>query len=217
MAISILLADDHTILRQGLHVLLDAEANFHVVGETGDGLEVLQLVDKLHPDVVVLDLEMPGLKGLEVTRQIHQRHPEIRVIILSMHAKEAYVLEALKNGASGYVLKGSEAKELTEAINQASMGLRYLSQPLTERAIEAYLEKTQDQSLDPYDTLTNREREILHMAAEGKSNTEIGRLLVISARTVEVHRTKMMRKLGLKSENDLIRYALRRGILPMEE
>lgn len=217
MSISILLADDHAILRQGLRALLAQERDMQIVGETGDGLEVLELVERLGPDVVVLDLEMRGFKGLEITRQIRQHHKRTQVVILSMHSKEAYVLEALKNGASGYVLKGSEARELIQAIRQATRGLRYLSPPLTERAIEAYMQKAQDQSLDPYETLTDRERQILHLVVEGESNRAIAKRLVISARTVETHRAKMMRKLGLNNQADLIRFALRRGIIPMED
>lgn len=216
MSISILLAEDHVIVRQGLRALLTAEPDFRIVGETGDGLEAVRLVEVLKPDVIVLDLEIPSLKGLEATRQIRGHNPRTHVVILSMHAKEAYVLEALKNGASGYVLKGSEAQELITAIRLATQGMRYLSPPLTENAIEAYLQKSQEQNLDPYETLTDRERQILHLVAEGMSGTEIARRLVISARTVEVHRSKMMRKLGLKGDKALIRYALRRGIIPME-
>jgi two-component system response regulator NreC len=216
MSISILLVEDHVIVRQGLHALLAAEPDFHIVGDTGDGLEAVRLAEALKPDVIVLDLEIPSLKGLEVTRQVHLRHPNIHVVILSMHAKEAYVLEALKNGASGYVLKGSEAQDLISAIRLATQGMRYLSPPLTEQAIEAYLQKSQEQNFDPYETLTDRERQILHLVAEGLSGTEIAKRLVISARTVEVHRSKMMRKLGLKGDKDLIRFAIRRGIIPME-
>jgi two-component system, NarL family, response regulator NreC len=216
MSISILLAEDHVIVRQGLHALLAAEPDFRIVGDTGDGLVAVQLVETLKPDVIVLDLEIPSLKGLEVTRQVRQHHPHTHVVILSMHSKEAYVLEALKNGASGYVLKGSEAQELITAIRLATQGRRYLSPPLTENAIEAYLQKSQEQDFDPYETLTDRERQILHLLAEGLSGTEIAKRLVISARTVEVHRSRMMRKLGLKGDKDLIRYAIRRGIIPME-
>jgi len=216
MSISILLVEDHVIVRQGLNALLAAEPDFRIVGDTGDGLEAVRLAETLKPDIIVLDLEIPSLKGLEVTRQVHQHHPNIHVVILSMHAKEAYVLEALKNGASGYVLKGSEAQELISAIRLATQGMRYLSPPLTENAIEAYLQKSQEQNFDPYETLTDRERQILHLVAEGLSGNEIARRLVISARTVEVHRSKMMRKLGLKGDKDLIRFAIRRGIIPME-
>jgi two-component system response regulator NreC len=216
MSISILLAEDHAIVRQGLQALLTAEPDFRIVGDTGDGLEAVRLVEALKPDVIVLDLELPSLKGLEVTRQIHLHNPHTHVVILSMHTKEAYVLEALKNGASGYVLKGSEAQELITAIRLATQGIRYLSPPLTENAIEAYLQKSQEQNLDPYETLTDRERQILQLVAEGLSSSEIAKRLVISSRTVEVHRSKVMRKLGLRGDKDLIRYALRRGIIPME-
>jgi DNA-binding NarL/FixJ family response regulator len=133
-----------------------------------------------------------------------------------MHAKEAYVAEALDYGASAYVLKGSEAKELTHAIRLALQGERYLSPPITEQALEAYRYQTRGQSMDPYDTLTNRERQILHLAAEGLSSTEIADKLVISSRTVEAHRARMMQKLGLHSQTDLVRFALRKGIIPME-
>lgn len=217
MTISILLADDHTILRQGLHVILTDQPGFEVIGEASDGLDVLKKVEELRPDVVVLDLGMPKLGGLEVIRAIHKRFTETRVVVLSMHAKEAYVLEALKNGASAYVLKGSEADELIHAIRNAMDGLRYLSPPLTERAIEAYMEKTLEQEMDPYETLTGRERQILHMAAEGFSNSQIADQLVISPRTVETHRSKMMRKLNLKSHTDLIRYAIKRGIILIDD
>jgi len=217
VSISIVLADDHTILRQGLRALLEAEADFSVVADTGDGLEVLGLVDTFHPNIVVLDLEMPGVKGLEVTRQIQKQHKETRVVILSMYAKEAYVLEALKNGASGYVLKGSEVQDLILAIRRAISGQRYLSPPLSERAIDVYLESATGQILDPFETLTNRERQILHLAAEGFSSTEIANRLVISTRTVETHRSRMMRKLGLKNQVDLIRYSIKTGIISLEE
>jgi two-component system response regulator NreC len=217
MTISILLADDHAILRQGVRALLASEPDFSVVGETGDGLEALELAESLKPNIIVLDLELPGMKGLEVARQISQVNQHTRVVILTMYSKEEYVLEALKNGASAYVLKGSGAEELIQAIYQVMKGMRYLSPPLTERAIEAYLQKTQDQTLDRYETLTNRERQILHLATQGLSNPEIAERLVLSARTVEVHRGKMMHKLNLHNQADLIRFALRRGILPMED
>jgi DNA-binding NarL/FixJ family response regulator len=215
--ISIVLADDHAILRQGVNVLLAEEPEFEVIAETGDGLEALQLTQSLRPDILVLDLEMPGLKGLEVLRQIQNKIPETHVVILSMHAKEAYVIEALRYGAMGYVLKGSNANELIQAIRQAAKGLRYLSPPLSERAVEAYMQKAQEQTLDPYDTLTNRERQVLYLAAEGFSSTMIGERLMISSRTVETHRAKMMHKLNLHNQTDLIRYAIQKGIIPLEE
>lgn len=213
---TIVLADDHHIVRQGLRALLEAEPDFGLVGETGDGLEAVQLAERLRPDVIVLDLMMPGLNGLEATRQIAARAPQTRVVILSMHANEAYVLEALRNGAAGYVLKDSSAAELVRAVREVVAGRRYLSPPLSERAIEAYVQKAQETPQDPYDALTNREREVLHLAAQGHSSAEIAARLSLSPRTVETHRAHLMRKLGLRSQTDLIRYALQRGIIPLE-
>jgi DNA-binding NarL/FixJ family response regulator len=214
---TILLADDHQLVRQGLRVLLEAEHDFRVVGETGDGLEALRLVERLKPDVLVADLMMPGLNGLEVARQISQRSPRTHVIILSMHANEAYVLQALKNGAAGYLLKDSSAADLARAVREAMAGRRYLSAPLTERAIEAYAEKAKSDTLDLYETLTTREREVLNLAAEGKTSAEIASRLCISPRTVETHRANLMHKLNLQNHTDMIRYALERGILPLEK
>jgi len=213
---TIVLADDHHLVRQGLRSLLEAEPDFSIVGETGDGLEAAQLVERLRPDVLVLDLMMPGLNGLEVTRQVGQRSPRTHVVILSMHPNEAYVLEALRAGAAAYVLKESTSAELVRAVREAVAGRRYLSPPLSERAIEVYMQKAESAALDPYETLTAREREVLHLAAEGHTNAEIADRLFISRRTVETHRANLMRKLGLRTQTDLISYALRRGILPME-
>lgn len=215
--ITIILADDHRIVRQGLRALLEAEPDLQLIGETGDGLEAVQLVRRRQPDVVVLDLMMPSINGLEATRQISDCRPQTHIIILSMHADEGYVLEALRNGAAGYVLKDSSADDLVRAVREVVAGRRYLSAPLSERAIEVYMQKARETSLDPYEKLTNREREVLHLAAEGHSSAEIAERLSISSRTVETHRANMMRKLDLHSQTDLIRYALKRGIIPMEE
>jgi DNA-binding NarL/FixJ family response regulator len=216
MSISILLADDHTILRQGLSALLAAEPDFFILGEASTGLETLQKVQTLDPDVLVLDLALPDINGLEITRQVRHCHPRTRIVILSMHAKEAYVLEALNNGASAYVLKGSEARELIQAIHGAMQGIRYLSPPLSDQSLEAYIQLTRGQELDPYETLTNRERQILHLAAGGCSNHEIARRLTISPRTVEVHRAKVMAKLDLHNQSELVRFAIQHGILTLD-
>jgi len=214
--ITIVLADDHPVVRQGLRVLLEAEPDFAIVGEVADGLEVAPLVERLKPNVLVLDLMLPGLNGLEVTRQVHQRTPQTRVIILSMYGNEAYVLEALRNGAAGYVLKAASGAELVRGVREVIAGRRYLSPPLSDSAVEAYVERAKTAPLDAYETLTTREREVLHLAAEGRSNTEVAARLGISARTAETHRANLMRKLGLHSQTELVRYALRRGILPPE-
>ncbi len=214
-ATRIVLADDHDIVRQGLRAVLEAAGDFTVVGESADGLEVPALVDRLRPNVLIVDLMMPGLSGLEVIRQVHERCPQVRIVVLSMHASEPYVLEALRNGAAGYVLKESSTAELVQAVREVTAGRRYLSQPLSDRAIQAYAEHADAAApLDPYETLTTREREVLHLAAEGHSSTEIAAKLGISPRTAETHRANLMRKLNLQGHTDLIRYALRRGLLP---
>ena len=213
---TIVLADDHTIVRQGLRVLLEAETDFSVIGEAADGLEVPDLVQRLRPDVLVLDLMMPGVNGLEVVWQIRQTSPETRVIILSMHASEAYVVAALRNGAAGYVVKDSSAAELLQAVREVVQGRRYLSPPFSQRSLEVYLEKAQGTPVDVHDTLTAREREVFHLAAAGHISSEIATMLSISPRTAEAHRASLMRKLGLRSQGDLISYALQRGIISIE-
>lgn len=213
---TIVLADDHHLVRAGLRSLLEAEPDFEVVGEAADGLTAIQMVERLSPDVLIADLMMPDLNGLEVTRHVSQSTPATRVVILSMHANEPYVLEALRNGASAYVLKESRADDLVHAVHEVLLGRRYLSPPLSERAIQSYISKTQAETLDPYETLTTREREILHLTAQSYSATEIAERLSLSPRTVETHRANLMRKLDLHTQTDLIRYALRRGIIPLD-
>lgn len=215
--ITFVLADDHHIVRQGLRSLLEGEADFEVVGDVSDGLEAVRMVESLKPDILVLDLMMGGLNGLEVTRQVSKQSPKTAIIILSMYNNEAYVLEALKAGAKGYVLKESTTDELVKAVREAVIGRHYLSASLSERAIENYIEKSKETYIDPYDTLTTREREVLHLAAQSYTNAEIAERLYISRRTVEVHRANVMHKLGLRSQPHLIRYAMKRGILPPDD
>jgi two-component system response regulator NreC len=215
--ITLVLAEDHHIVRQGIRSLLEAEADFEVIGEVSDGLEAVRMVEKLHPNILVLDLMMSGLNGLEVARQVSKQSPKTAIVILSMYNNEAYVLEALRAGAKGYVLKDSTAAELVKAIREAEIGRHYLSASLSERAIENYIEKSKETYLDPYDTLTTREREVLHLAAQSCTNAEIAERLYISRRTVEVHRANVMHKLGLRSQPQLIRYAMKRGILPPDD
>jgi two-component system response regulator NreC len=216
MAVTILLADDHHVMRQGLRMLLEAQEDFRVVAEAGDGLEAVKLVERLKPHVLIVDLMMPGINGLEVARQVSHHSPQTRIIVLSMYGNEPYVLEALRNGAVGYVLKDADAAELLRAVHEVVAGRRYLSPPLSEHAIEAYLQKAQDAVLDLHETLTTREREVLQLAAEGRTNADIAAVLYVSPRTVETHRAHLMHKLGLHTQADLIRYALKRGILPMD-
>ncbi len=213
MTAKILLADDHAIVRDGLKALLKSEVDFEVIGEAADGLEAVQMVDRLRPDVLVLDLMMPGLTGLEVTRQVSRL---THVIILSMHANEAYVIEALRKGAMGYVMKDSTSADLVKAIRDVLSGKRYLSQPLSESMVDALLKRSKTSELDPYETLTTREREVFQLVAQGKSNLEISELLTLSPRTVEIHRANMMHKLNLESQADLIRLAIKRGVILLD-
>lgn len=213
---TIVLADDHPIVRQGLRAMLEAEPDLAVLGEVANGLEVADVVERLQPHVLVLDVLMPGLGGLEVAQQVSQRSPQTRIVMLSMYSNEAYVLEALRKGATGYVLKDASDDELVQAVRAVAAGKRYLSAPLSERAIETYLERAVPDPLDQYDTLTAREREVLQLAAEVSTNAEIATRLGISIHTAETYRANLMRKLNLHSQADLLRYALRRGILPME-
>jgi DNA-binding NarL/FixJ family response regulator len=211
--IEIVLADDHQVVLEGFKALLGAEPDFRVVGEATDGLGVAPLVERLRPEVLVVDLMMPGLGGLEVVRQIHQKHSDVRIAVLSMHANEAYVVEALKNGASAYVLKQAPARALVEAIRAIAAGGRYLSPPLSEDKIAAYQQRTRAATVDLYDTLSTREREVLKLAAEGLTNAAIGERLQIGKRTVETHRANLIRKLDLKSQADLVRFAIHRGLV----
>ena len=215
--IEIVLADDHRIVRQGVKALLENEPDFSIVGEAGDGLRTVEITAQLRPHILVVDLMMPSLNGLEVIRQVAKLSAKTRAIMLSMYMNEPYVLEALRNGAYGYVLKESDMSDLIHAIREASAGRRYLGHPLSERAMEAYLEKTADTYLDLYDMLTTREREVFQLAVDGHTNSEIAASLFISPRTVEIHKANMMRKLCLRTHTDLIKYALKRGLIPMEE
>ena len=212
-AITIVIADDHHVVRQGLCALFERERDFLVTGEAVHGREVAGVVERLKPHVLVLDLMMPGLNGLEVIRQVRRRMPDTRIVVLSMHADVSYVVEALRNGASAYVLKSASSGEVVKAVREVIAGRRYLSLPLSTRAIESYAEKTRGGALDIYETLTPREREVLHLAAEGYGNPDIATRLSISVRTAEVHRANLMRKLGLHRHAELVRYALQRGLV----
>ena len=213
---TIVLAEDHHIVRHGLKAVLAAERDFKLLGEAADGLETVRQVERHQPNVLVLDLTLPRLHGLEVARQVRTAAPQTRVLILSMHANEAYVLEALRNDAAGYLLKDDSGTDLVRAVREVAAGRRFLSAPLSELAIQAYIQrKSQDTAQDMYEALTDREREVLQLASEGSSYAEIAEKLFISPRTAETHRTNLMRKLNLKTQTDLVRFAIRRGILPM--
>ncbi|HJT75810.1 MAG TPA: response regulator transcription factor [Gemmataceae bacterium] len=211
MPVKLLLADDHQIVRQGVWAVLRTQPGFHLAGEAADGPDAVRQAERLQPDVLVLDLMLPGLNGLEVARQVGRRSPRTRIVMLSMHAHEAYVGESLRAGASAYVLKEAGADELLLAIRSVLAGRRYFSPPLSEPAVPALAPAAAP--LDPYDTLTGREREVLQMTAEGQSGGEIARRLFISPRTVESHRANLLRKLGLRNLKEMVRYAVERGLL----
>lgn len=214
MSITVVIADDHLVVRRGLRALLESESGITIVGEAADGREALDKVAELDPDVLVLDLVMPGTSGLEVLRKLSERRARTRVVVLSMHASEAYVVEALRAGAIAYVVKEASASELVDAVQHAAKNRQFLSSPLSESRLEAYAIRATS-SPDPYDALTAREREVLELAAQGLTNPEIGKKLAISPRTAETHRANLLRKLGLKGQKELIRYALRRGIVDL--
>jgi two-component system, NarL family, response regulator NreC len=216
---TIVLADDHPIVRQGMRGLLELEPGFVVVGEAGDGREAMELVERLQPDVAILDLMMPELNGLEVARRALRLSPRTRVVILSMYSDEPHVLEALRAGAMAYILKGTSTETLIFALREAMAGRRYLSPPLSDRAVEVYLAQIGTAALptDRYELLTAREREVLELVARGASYAEIADKLTISPRTAETHRTNLMRKLDLKTSADITLYAVQRGLIDPEQ
>ena len=206
------IADDHEIVRRGIRSLLETDPTCQVVAEVADGLAAVQAVDKYKPQVLFLDLNLPRLHGLEVLKQVRASQPATKVIVLSMHNDEPYVIEALRGGAAAYLLKGSESQEIGKALKEVLAGHRYLSAPLSEWAINALTTRLPDAS-DPLATLSPREREVLQLAAEGLGNAEIAEKLFISPRTAETHRANLMRKLGLQSQTDLVRFAVRKSLI----
>jgi two-component system response regulator NreC len=229
--IHVLLAEDHPIVRCGLRALLEAMPGVVVVGESGDGSEVVDLVLQLDPDVVLLDITLPHQTGLEIVATLTQKRVRARVLILSMHDEEEYVLKALRNGASGYMLKSADLEELKLAIRSVLEGHRYLSTPLSNRAIDAYVigaqepakaeaprsEAVHESPKEDPDGLTSRQREVLQLMAEGYGNSQIGHRLGISPRTAELHRAHVMRKLKLHSQTDVVLYAIQRGLISVEK
>ena len=210
----LLLGDDHAMLRHGLKKILEDRHDWRVVGEAGNGRDAVREALALKPDIAVLDIGMPLLNGLEATRQIVRHTPSVRVLILSMHTDQAYVSQALQAGAKGYVLKESAATELVEAISALASGKSFFSPPVAQVVFDDYTRRlTAKGIMDPYDALSEREREVLQLVAEGRSSKEIGELLSISPATVETHRAHLLQKLGLHNTVEVVRYAARRGIV----
>ena len=215
--ITILLADDHPVVRQGVRALLETQEDFEVIGETADGLEGLRLVKQLKPDILVADVSMPGLNGLDLTKQVTQFSSHTRVIILSMHSTEAFVAEALKNGAAAYVLKDSTPTDLIQAVYEVAAGKRFLSPKVAQPAIDLYVETSRQRPGGLHANLTDREREVFQLVIEGNNNAQIASRLFISPRTVEIHRRTMSQKLGVKNQIELFAYAVKRGIISVDE
>ncbi|MBI3376699.1 MAG: response regulator transcription factor [Betaproteobacteria bacterium] len=214
--ISVFLVDDHPLVLRGLSDLFEAHPEFSVVGQESDGLQVMKALKEIRPDVVVLDLMMPNLNGMELIAQVTRRCPNTRVVVLSMHTNAAYVWQALRNGAIGYVPKGSPSEEIITAVREAARGRRYLSPSLPEHEMAVYAYAARQSALDPYEMLTFREKEVLQMSAEGNTSVQIAARLHIGVRTAETHRANLLRKLDLHGQTELVRYAIRRGVVSSE-
>ncbi len=214
--IRILVAEDHDLVKAGFCALLRALEDVAVVGEARSGYEALDLAASCAPKVVLMDISMPGLNGLEVTRRIVEAHPHIRVLILSVHTAEEYVLQALRAGAAGYLVKDAGADELALAVRAVASGKTYLSPQVSRHVIDRYLERQQDRQT-PFELLTPRQREILQMIAEGATTREIARRLKLSVKTVDTHRTQLMDRLDIHDVAGLVRYAVRAGLVDSEK
>jgi two-component system response regulator NreC len=214
MTIRILLADDHIVMRDGLRALLERQPDMAVIAEAADGRECVRLAEEQSPDVVVMDIAMPNMNGIEATRRIIQNQPGCAVVILSMHQDESYILRALKAGAKGYLLKDAARSDLLEAIRAVAQGRSFLTRKIGRMLQEDYVRQLENRGLDDtYDLLTDREREVLQLIAEGKTAKEVANDLNISPTTVETHRTHIQEKLGLHSVAELVLYAVRKGII----
>ena len=212
--IRVLLGDDHTVLRQGLRKILEDRRDWRVVAEAGNGRDAVREAIEQNPDVAVLDIGMPLLNGIEATRQIVRRAPGVRILILSMHSDQAYVTQAIQAGARGYLLKESAGAELLEAIAAVASGKSYFSPAVAQVVFDDYVKTLSEKGItDPYDALSEREREVLQLVAEGRSSKEIAELLSISPATVETHRAHLLQKLRLHNTVEVVRYATRRGII----
>lgn len=215
--IRVVLVEDHDIVRQGIRLLLEEQPDITVVGDIHTGADGLLLVEQYKPDVLVTDMKLSGITGLELTRQVRHRFPATQVVVLSMYANVVHVVEALRSGACAYVVKDSGILELVKAVRAAAEGHVHLGPELDLNGIEEYRRQTEAEIANPYETLTRREREVLLLVAQGYTSNQIAELWVVSRRTVETQRASMMHKLNLESQADLVRFALRRGLLPADE
>jgi RNA polymerase sigma factor (sigma-70 family) len=216
--IKILIADDHGVVRRGLKLQLEQHDDFEVVGEVGDGREAITMLDKLAPDIIIMDIAMPNLNGIQATAQIVRKNPQVGIIVLSMHSDETYLARTLAAGAKGYLLKDNAEVDLERAVRVVAQGKPYFSPVIANTLLEDYMRQMQQRGLqDSYDLLTEREKEILQLLAEGKTNKDVALLLNLSPNTVETHRTRLMQKLDLHSTAEIVLYAVRKQIISYHE
>lgn len=216
--IQVILAEDHTIVRAGLRALLEQSERIEVIAEAKDGKEACNLATSLKPNVVVMDITMPNLNGIEATRRIKDDHPEIKVVMLTVHANEAYILQALRAGAEGYLVKQTAPEDLVSAVEAAAQGEAFLSPLISKSVMENYLDHSEDSyESDSLDSLTKREREVLQLIAEGKTTRQIAKQLFVSQKTIRNHRANMMSKLDVHNTASLTLYALRKGVISLPE
>ena len=217
MPIRIFLADDHAVVREGLRYLLEAQGDMAVVGEAADGRQAVQGVLQSKPDVVIMDIAMPGLNGIEATQQIRRSSSSTQVVILSMHAGTEHIFRALRAGANGYLLKESAGEEVVEAIRAVCAGHRFLDHRIGEMVLQRYFEEHPDgAAFSPLECLTPREREILQLVAEGKSSVQISQIIHLSSKTVETYRSRLMEKLKIHDLPGLVKFAIQHGLIDLE-
>jgi len=213
-AVRILVADDHGVVRKGLRLILERHDGLEVIGEAADGREAVRLAEELSPDIVIMDVGMPRLNGIDATAQILHRNPRAGVIILSMHSDEGYIVRALSAGAKGYLLKDSAEEDLIQAVRIVARGRPFFSPRITQTLLDDYVRQLRQKGLqDSYDLLTEREKEVLQLISEGKSNKEVATILGLSVYTVETHRTNLMQKLNLHNTAEIVLYAVRKKII----
>jgi two-component system response regulator NreC len=214
--IKVVVVDDHTILRQGIKALLDNQEGIEVVGEAKDGREALKIIEETLPDVILMDIAMPGLNGLEATRRIKKKFPKTKVLVLTMYTNEEYIFQILNAGANGYLVKETAFQDLISAIKAVYRDEAFMSPSISKKVISSYMQRAQEDEKETCDILTTREREILQLIAEGNSSKKIAEALFISPKTVETHRTHIMDKLNIHNRTDLIKYAIRQGIVDID-
>jgi two-component system response regulator NreC len=215
--VRVLVVDDHDVVREGIRMVLDNDPELEVVGTASSGEEAIARVHELEPDVVVMDIGMPGLSGFEATRQIRRTHPDTQVLALTVHDSEAYVFQMLQAGATGYVVKRAPGEEVIQAVKRANRGESVLHPSVAKLLIKDYLSRVERGEETSYDTLSDREREILKLIAEGQTNKDIAEMLFLSVKTVQAHRGNLMRKLGMHDRTELVKYAIRKGIIGLDE